>query len=109
MIFEIKQHDLEPPLVFDISGSAGDLTGVSSWKVIAKHGMATAWTDNAPTVVVGNPPTSAVITHIWAAGQTDVAGDYRIEAQATWPGSPGRPQTFPEDDYKTVKVVPDLG
>jgi hypothetical protein len=105
--FEIKQHDLEPPLVIDVSGSAGDLSTVASWKVIAKQGDAAAWTDTGPTVVVGTPPTSASITHNWVAGQTDTAGDQRVEAEATWPG--GRKQTFPADGYVTVKVVPDLG
>lgn len=106
-VFEIKQHDLEPPLVSDISGSAGDLTTVASWKVIAKHGVIPAWTDSAPTVVVGSPPTSAMITHNWVAGQTDTAGTQRVEYEATWPG--GRKQTFPVDGYATVRVVPDLG
>lgn len=107
MTFEIKQHDLEPPLVIDVSGSTGDLTTVASWKVIAKHGVIPAWTDSDPDVAVGTPATSAAITHNWVAGQTDTAGDQRVEAEATWPG--GRKQTFPADGYVTVKVIPDLG
>lgn len=106
-VFEIKQHDLEPPLVADLSGSVGDLSTVVSWKVIAKHGVIPAWTDNAPTVAVGAPPTTATITHNWVAGQTDMVGTQRVEYEATWPG--GRKQTFPVDGYVTVRVVPDLG
>jgi hypothetical protein len=106
-VFEIKQHDLEPPLVSGISGSAGDLSTVSSWKVIAKHGVIPAWTDSAPTVAVGSPATSATITHNWATGQTDTPGTQRVEYEATWPG--GRKQTFPADGYVIVHVLPDLG
>lgn len=105
--FELKQHDLEPPLVIDISGSAGDLTGVVSWKVIGKRGDTIAFTDTSPDRAVGSPPTSAVITHHWVAGETAVPGTIRIEVEATWPT--GRPQTFPPDSYNIVKVVPDLG
>lgn len=107
-VFEIKQHDLEPPLVSDLIGSAGDLTtpGIT-WKVVAAYmNLAPAWTDTSPTVTVLSP-TSATVTHNWVSGQTDVAGTQLVEIQATWPG--GRPQTFPEGDYKRVRVVADLG
>lgn len=106
-VFEIKQHDLEPPLVSDISGSAGDLTTVVSWKVIARHGVIPAWTDSDPDITPGATPTTATITHRWVAGETDMAGTQRVEYEATWPG--GRKQTFPVDGYVTVRVVPDLG
>lgn len=106
-IFEIKTGDLEPDLVIDISGSAGDLSTVVSWKVIATRGSVAAWTDTAPTVVVGSPPTSATVSHNWVAGETDVAGMQKIEVEATWPGS--RKQTFPVDGYTAVRVTPDLG
>lgn len=107
MTYRIKQHDLEPPLVIDVSGSAGDLTGVESWKVIGKRGTTVVFTDTSPDHVVGTPPTSAVITHTWQPGETDVPGVINIEVEATWPG--GRPQTFPADSYNIVNVIPDLG
>jgi hypothetical protein len=107
-VFEIKQHDLEPDLVIDISGSAGDLSTVVSWKVLAKSIDGTVlWTDTNPGHVVGSPTTTAVITHDWVAGETDLAGTQLIEVQAMWPSS--RPQTFPVDGYETVRVVADLG
>ncbi|HWD83312.1 MAG TPA: hypothetical protein VG497_30640 [Kribbella sp.] len=107
MTFRIKQHDLEPPLVIDVSGSAGDLTGVESWKVIGKRGSTEVFTDTAPGKVVNDPPTSAVITHIWQPGETNVPGVISIEVEATWPGD--RPQTFPPDGYSVVRIEPDLG
>lgn len=107
-VFEIKQHDLEPPLVSDVTGSAGDLTTVGiTWKVVAAYtNLTPAWADTTPTVVI-NSPTSATITHNWVAGQTDVVGMQLFEIEATWPG--GRKQTFPAGDYKKVRVVADLG
>lgn len=108
MTFEIKQHDLEPPLIIDVSGAEGDLNGVVSWKVIARRGdNVEVFTDTNPGHTVGSPATSAVITHQWVVGETAVPGTIRVEVEATWPS--GRPQTFPPDGYNIVKVVPDLG
>ena len=106
MTFRIKQHDLEPPLVVDVSGSSGDLSTVESWKVIGKRGSTVVFTDTAPDVVVGAPATSAAVTHQWVDGETDTTGVINIEVEATWPG--GRPQTFPADSYSIVNVIPDL-
>jgi hypothetical protein len=104
--FEMKRGDLEPPLVIDISGSAGDLSTVASWKVIGKRGDTIVFTDTSPGVVEGEPATSAAITHTWVAGETDTVGVLRIEVEATWPS--GRPQTFPPGRYETVRVIQDL-
>lgn len=107
-VFEIKQHDLEPPLVSDLTGSAGDLTtpGIT-WKVVAAYmDFVPAWTDTGPTVVI-NSPTSATITHTWVTGQTDVDGTQLVEYEATWPG--GHKQTFPAGGYAVVRVIRDLG
>lgn len=107
MTYRIKQHDLEPPLVIDVAGATGDLSGVTSWKVIGKQGSTIVFTDIAPDVAVGTPATSAVVTHDWVAGETDSPGVMNIEVEATWPG--GRPQTFPPSGYDIVKIEPDLG
>lgn len=104
--FRIKQHDLEPPLVIDVSGSSGDLNGVASWKVIGKRGTTVVFEDESPGHAVTSP-TAAVITHHWVSGETGTPGMIKIEVEATWPD--GRPQTFPPDGYNTVKVTPDLG
>lgn len=107
MTFRIKQHDLEPPLVIDVSGSAGDMNGVESWKVIGKRGSTLVFEDTGPDVDVGTPSTSAVVTHAWAAGETDTAGVIDVEVEATWPG--GRKQTFPACGYTQVRICEDLG
>jgi hypothetical protein len=105
--YRIKQHDLEPPLVIDVSGSAGDLSTVASWKVVGKRGSTVVFSDTDPDVVVNDPPTSAVVSHSWAAGETDTVGVISIEVEATWPGD--RPQTFPPSGYNVVRIEPDLG
>lgn len=107
MTYRIKQHDLEPPLVIDVSGSTGDLTGVASWKVIGKSGTTEVFIDTEPVVVPNDPPTSAVVTHRWQTGETDTPGVINIEVEATWPD--GRPQTFPPTGYNVVRIEPDLG
>lgn len=104
--FRIKRGDLEPSLVIDISGSSGDLNGVVSWRVIGKRGTTPVFTDTSPDHVVATP-TTAVITHHWVAGETDVVGVISIEVEATWPD--GRRQTFPPYGYNLVRITPDLG
>lgn len=105
--FRIKQHDLEPPLIIDCTGSSGDLNTVSSWKVIGKRPDGTVvFTDNAPTVTVSSA-TAAAVKHTWAGTETATAGKLRVEVQATWPGT--RPQTFPPQGYVIVTIEPDLG
>lgn len=105
--FEIKRGDLEPPLIIDISGSAGDLSTVASWKVIGSRAGTVVFTDTSPTVTVGTPTTTAAVKHVWVTGQTDLAGGLQVEVEATWPGS--RKQTFPAVGYVKVNIVPDLG
>lgn len=107
MTFRMKQHDLEPPLVIDVSGATGDLNAVVSWKVIGKRGSTVVFTDTAPGKAIGTPPSSAAITHTWQAGETDSAGVMNVEVEATWPD--GRPQTFPASGYSVVRIEPDLG
>jgi hypothetical protein len=104
--FVIKRGDLEPPLVIDVSGSTGDLNGVVSWRVIGKIGALPVFVDTSPDVTVTSP-TTAVVTHEWVAGETDVVGDMNIETEAMWPDN--RPQTFKPCGFNTVEVCPDLG
>jgi hypothetical protein len=104
--FKIKRGDLEPPLVIDISGSTGDLNGVISWRVIARMGALPVFDDTAPDVDITSA-TTAVVTHTWNDGETDVVGTMDVEVEAMWPGD--RPQTFKPCGYNTVQVCQDLG
>lgn len=109
---QMKVHDLEPALVLvveDLDRKA-NLNGVSSWRIIGKlRGLVVV--DGAPGSVVVDPVDTwkATLTRAWVAGETATAGDMRIEAEAIWPGTPPRPQTFPSASSETVRFNPDLG
>lgn len=105
--FQIKQHDLEPPLVVTVTDPAATFDQVVSWKVILRVGSDT-FTDSAPTVVVSDDKHTATVTHNWVTGETaNATNQGRVEVEATWPG--GRPQTFPPSGYKSFTINPDLG
>jgi hypothetical protein len=55
--------------------------------------------------VVDNLDTAAV-RYAWAAGDTDVAGDYFGEFVVTYPGPV--PETFPDTGYVTIGITPRL-
>jgi hypothetical protein len=40
-------------------------------------------------------------------GETDTAGTYRAEFEATY--LDGRKQTYPNDGYISIEILPDLG
>lgn len=106
-----KQHDLEPPLYVDIADGAGtaDLTTVVSWRLIARLRDASEplFIDLAPIVAVDtNDHSKAVVKHAWQTGETAAAGVLLIEIEATWPG--GRKQTFPNNGYIAIRILPDL-
>lgn len=107
---QMKVHDLEPALVLvveDVDRKA-NLNGVASWRIIGKlRGVVVV--DGAPGSVVVDPVDTwkATLTRAWVAGETDTAGDIRIEAEAMWPVN--RPQTFPSASSETVRINPDLG
>ena len=112
MPMTIKQHDLEPPLVLTVADAAGlaDLRGVTSWRVIGSlNGVVVVDSVLSSGNVVINPatPATAVLTRAWVAGDTALAGDMRIEVEASWPT--GRPPTFPADGTEVVHILHDLG
>lgn len=109
---QMKVHDLEPSLVLlveDLDRQA-DLNDVDSWRILGKMRGVLA-VDGPPDDVVVDPVDTwkATLTRAWVAGETDVEGDMRIEAEAMWPGTPPRPQTFPSASSATVRFNPDLG
>lgn len=109
---QIKQHDLEPDLVLVVEDldRRADLGAVAAWRIIGKlRGVVVVDEVLAPGSVVVDPVDTwkATLTRAWVAGETDTAGDMRIEAEAMWPGD--RPQTFPSASSETVRINPDLG
>ena len=105
----MKQGDLEPDLIIDITGPGGDLNDVASWRVIGRlRGQALPlFVDSNPGVVVDpTDATKAAVTHTWVSGETATAGVLLLEVEATWPG--GRPQTFPTTGFSMVRIGDDL-
>jgi len=105
----MKQGDLEPGLVLDITGPGADLNDVVSWRVIGRlRGQSTLlFDDTSPDVEVDpTDETVAVITHTWVDGETDALGLLLIEVEAIWPG--GRPQTFPTNGQTSIRITDDL-
>lgn len=43
----------------------------------------------------------------WAAGDTDVEGNYEYEFEITWPNA--EPQTIPQDSFFALTIIADAG
>lgn len=101
---QIKRGDLEPELEIALTrdGAPVDLTPAQSVNVVmlprARGAAVRRIATGGATGVVKMP---------WVAGDTDAPGLIDLEVEVTWPVD--RPETFPEDGYLTVEVVPDLG
>lgn len=105
-VFYIKQHDLEPPLEIDVSGSSGDLTGVDSWTVTGSRNGVEVFSGTGE-FTPGSTPQTGTVKYAWQTGDTDTIGSMDVEAVAMWPGD--RPQTFPPKKYCRVMVSKSLG
>lgn len=107
----MKQGDLEPNLIIDITGPGGDLNDVVSWRIIGKmRGAETPLFSDIldPGAVVVDPedPTKAAVTRPWIEGDTATVGVLLLEVEAIWPS--GKPQTFPANGYSMVRISDDL-
>ena len=91
--------DRLPSWIIDLNtgNTADDLTP-ATWRFVASRvgsdGDVVVFTDSPASVVV-DPVNKykAVLTHVWAAGQTDTAGELYGYATIVWPD--GKEQTFP--------------
>lgn len=102
--FTIKANDRLPVLDAVLSNLSGpiDLTTATQVRFIMKS---TAFTVTGVCTVV-NALTGAV-RYTWAAGDTANPGEYQLEFEITWPGP--KLETVPNDSYKSVSVLADLG
>jgi hypothetical protein len=105
-VFAIKQGDLEPPLEIDVSGSRGDLTAVTDWRVIGSQNGIVVFDDSDATFALGASNSEGTVTHTWVAGETDALGPMDIEVKAIWPGD--RTQTFPPKHFSKVWIFATL-
>lgn len=90
--------DREPAWIVDITAAAGtDFTAVTSWKFHAYRetvdGKVTAFTETGAAFTPGATTNLVAVSHVWAAGETDVAGVLHGVPIAVWPG--GKEQSFP--------------
>lgn len=103
---DIKRGDREPRFEMDISSPGSNLGLVVGWKLMFKRGSTV--TNYVPTVTVDAADSSkAVVSHTWAAADTNTVGVTYVEVEATWPG--GGVQTFPTKDTDYFRILPDLG
>ncbi|MEV4053052.1 hypothetical protein AB0J55_17855 [Amycolatopsis sp. NPDC049688] len=105
---DMKVGDLEPALVLTVSDPTADFRGVSAWRVIGSlNGVVVFNTvlSSGDVAISDATPNVAVLTRAWAAGDTDAAGEMKIEARGTWPSGP---QTFPAVGTEVVTFHPAL-
>lgn len=105
-IFSIKVGDRLPALRIQLlkcDGTVFDLTGYTVRVTIAPcvGGRAIVRDANAPLVDAPN----GICEYAWAAGTTDLAGEYKVEAIVN---NGTLEATFPGDDYGQVVITPRL-
>ncbi len=102
--FTIKANDRLPVLDAVLSNLSGaiNLTTATQVRLIMKS---PAFTVTGLCTVVD--AATGAVRYTWAAGDTANAGDYQLEFEITWPGP--KLETVPNDSYKSVSVLADLG
>ncbi len=107
MAFEIKRDDRRPYFRVQLTqnGEPVDLTGATAVRFTMKEG-ATLKIDGASMVAVD--AATGVFEYQWANGDTDTVGDYSVEVEVDWGGSPAILQSFPSTGYFTLTINPDL-
>lgn len=110
--FTIKQNDTWPPLTATLKGKGGaaiDLTEASQVRILLKSDTVTVKT--GPVDITN--ASLGEISYEWegASGEepadTAVAGTYKMEFEITW--ALGKVQSVPNDSYKELEIVEDLG
>ncbi len=89
--------------LLDADGNPVELTGATVRFVVA--GLSDGKTMDRQADIV-NPADGHVLV-VFEPGDTDQAGMYRAEFEATF--GDGRKETYPNDGYITIEIMPDLG
>lgn len=109
--FWVKQYDTAPTLearLLDGDGNAVDLSGATVTFVRRAIDGVTVNYDPAINRDDGTEPLRGRVAFDWAPDDLDVPGGYYVEWQVDFAGGQGR-ETFPNDGYQTLAVIPDLG
>lgn len=98
--FFLKRNDTSPSIVYDLSMSDGpvDLTGATVRFYMGKV------VDSEADVLDAE---AGRVEYVWQEGDSSRSGLYRAEWEVVF--ADGTKQTFPNDSYIRVRVVPDLG
>lgn len=101
----LKQKDRLPKLRATLMDGNGpiNLTGatVKVWFRLKAGGEGSERSGNCTII----DPENGVVEYAWAAGDTDVPGDYYVEFVVT---ITGMTMTFPNDGYLSMTILPDL-
>ena len=105
-VFYIKENDTSPEYqttLQDASGTAVDVTGATIRFHMYTQDKTTAKIDAAATIVTA---ASGIVKYTWQAGETDTSGWYWGEFEVTY--SDSSIETFPNDGYLSIKILPEL-
>lgn len=105
--FAIKRKARRPYLrllVKTEDGSAFDLTGAAGVTFIMYDSAGTEVISSVATIE--SPSTTGVLSHAWAAGETDVSGEFRAEFDVDYGG--GETLTIPVRGNILVRIYDDL-
>jgi len=110
----IKQGDTWPPVrgraATEADGTV-DLTAADSMKLIIKHQTSPTILEVVPVAIDPGTNDGFNWQYTWADGDTDELGTYDVELEVTWNSgtTPPEVQTFPNEGFVELAVVPDLG
>jgi hypothetical protein len=111
MAFEIKRNDRRPRWrVQLVAGDPDaplpvDLTAAVAVRFTMKSGS-TLKVNKQPMTIVD--ALTGLVEYPWDDGDTDTSGDYNVEVEVDWGGTPAEYQTFPSVGYFTVSITDDL-
>lgn len=106
--FIIKRNDRQPTMTAtlkDADGNAVDLTGATVLFKLRLVGSTTLKVSATAVVDPDQVNNKGKVSYAWAAVDTDAAGIYEAEFQAT---ISGLIQTFPNSQHLVVNIVEDL-
>ena len=104
--FYIKQNDTSPLIEYALTPVSVDLTGAAVTFSMFDWMTGEVKINKAAAVIVTASGTPTV-RYEWAVGDTDTASRYLAEFEVTYPASPGRTETFPNDGYVEIDISPD--
>ncbi len=109
--FTIKRGDSWPPIVATLSDAVGqiNLTTAASVNLLFKTTTGSIAYTKTCTITT---PSAGVVTYVWTAadassGPLSEVNTFNIEWEITW--ADASKTTVPNEGYKSLSVVPDLG